>query len=85
MELNSQIIGFFSESIFNNRPVMIFIRNNKKLLGYIRAYDRHMNLVLENVKEIRTIRNAKGKLEFHEKYFSKLILRGDSIVLSLRI
>ena len=31
---------------------MISLRNNRKLLGRVRAFDRHMNLILENVQEV---------------------------------
>lgn len=34
--------------------VLINCRNNKKLLGRVRAFDRHCNMVLENVKEMWT-------------------------------
>jgi len=28
------------------------LRNNKKLLARVKAFDRHANMVLENVKEV---------------------------------
>jgi hypothetical protein len=34
--------------------VLINCRNNHKLLGRIKAFDRHCNLVLENVREMWT-------------------------------
>ena len=34
--------------------VLINCRNNKKLLGRVRAFDRHCNMVLENVREMWT-------------------------------
>lgn len=43
--------------------VLINCRNNKKLLGRVKAFDRHCNMVLENVKEMWTElpRTGKGK------------------------
>jgi small nuclear ribonucleoprotein D2 len=43
--------------------VLINCRNNKKLLGRVKAFDRHCNMVLENVKEMWTEvpRSGKGK------------------------
>ena len=35
----------------NNTQVLIICRNNKKLLGQVKASDRHCNMVLEKVKE----------------------------------
>lgn len=72
-----------SESIKNNRPLIIFLRNNRKLIGYLRAYDRHMNLILENVKEIQSKETQNKNKNFYERYFSKLVLRGDSVVIIL--
>jgi small nuclear ribonucleoprotein D2 len=72
-----------SESIKNNRPLIIFLRNNRKLIGYLRAYDRHMNLILENVKEIQSKETSSKTRNFNERYFSKLVLRGDSVVIIL--
>ena len=34
--------------------VLINCRNNKKLLARVKAFDRHCNMVLENVKELWT-------------------------------
>lgn len=36
------------------KQVLINCRNNKKLLGRVRAFDRHCNMVLENVREMWT-------------------------------
>ncbi len=44
--------------------VLISCRNNRKLLARVKAFDRHCNMVLENVKEMWTEagpRNAAGK------------------------
>ena len=34
--------------------VLINCRNNRKLLGRVKAFDRHCNMILENVKEMWT-------------------------------
>ena len=43
--------------------VLINCRNNRKLLGRVKAFDRHCNMVLENVKEmwIEVPKSGKGK------------------------
>jgi small nuclear ribonucleoprotein D2 len=43
--------------------VLISLRNNRKLLARVKAFDRHCNMVLENVKEMwtETPTNANGK------------------------
>ena len=36
----------------NHTRVLINFRHNRKLLGRVRAFDRHLNMVLEEVKEM---------------------------------
>ena len=69
---------------------MINVRNNHKLLARVKAFDRHCNMVLENVKEIWTEvpKSGKGKNKSKpvnkERYTSKMFLRGDSVILVLK-
>jgi small nuclear ribonucleoprotein (snRNP)-like protein len=43
------------------RPqVLINCRNNHKLLARVKAFDRHCNMILENVKEMWTEVRGKG-------------------------
>ncbi|KAB8085370.1 hypothetical protein EE612_008192, partial [Oryza sativa] len=70
--------------------VLINCRNNKKLLGRVRAFDRHCNMVLENVREMWTEvpKTGKGKkkslLVNMDRFISKMFLRGDSVIIVLR-
>ncbi|CAN6712562.1 unnamed protein product [Malus baccata var. baccata] len=87
------------EEEFNNGPlsvllmsVLINCRNNRKLLGRVRAFDRHCNMVLENVREMWTEvpKTGKGKKKAQsvnkDRFMSKMFLRGDSVsLLSLGI
>ncbi|TKC48070.1 hypothetical protein EI555_017416 [Monodon monoceros] len=63
---------------------------NKKLLGHVKAFDRHCNMVLENVKELWTEvpKNGKGKEKSkpvnEDHYISKMCLRGASVIVVLR-
>ena len=41
--------------------MLINCRNNRKLLGRVKAFDRHCNMVLENVKEMWTEARAARK------------------------
>ena len=63
--------------------VFVNCRNCRKLFGRIKAFDRHMNLVMEDVQEFWTEIKG-GASENKERFISKLFLRGDSIVLILR-
>uniref|UniRef100_A0A5F9CH60 Small nuclear ribonucleoprotein Sm D2 n=1 Tax=Oryctolagus cuniculus TaxID=9986 RepID=A0A5F9CH60_RABIT len=74
----------------NNTQVLINCRNNKKLLGRVKAFDRHCNMVLENVKEMWTEvpKSGKGKEKSKpvnkDHYISKMFLRGDSSCLVVK-
>ena len=73
-----------------NMQVLINCRNNKKLLGRVKAFDRHCNMVLENVREMWTElpKAGKGKKKSKpvnkDRFISKMFLRGDSIIIVLR-
>jgi small nuclear ribonucleoprotein (snRNP)-like protein len=53
-EFNTGPLSVLTQSVKNNTQVLINCRNNKKLLGRVKAFDRHCNMVLENVKEMWT-------------------------------
>ena len=73
-------------------PVQVLIncRNNRKLLARVKAFDRHFNMVLENVKEMwtETPRAGKGQKKSKpvnkDRNIAKMFLRGDSVILVLR-
>ena len=71
-----------------NSQVLINCRNNRKLLGRVKAFDRHLNLLVENVKEVWTERNEIKESRMatinKDRFISKLFLRGDSIILVLK-
>ncbi|OEL18508.1 putative small nuclear ribonucleoprotein Sm D2 [Dichanthelium oligosanthes] len=96
---NTQVGGFPLENIISSLlsvcidflvRVLINCRNNKKLLGRVRAFDRHCNMVLENVREMWTEvpKTGKGKKKAlpvnKDRFISKMFLRGDSVIIVLR-
>ena len=40
--------------------ILVNCRNNKRLLGRLKAFDRHFNMVLEEVRRCR-LNNARGE------------------------
>jgi small nuclear ribonucleoprotein D2 len=60
-EFNTGPLSVLTESVKNNTQVLINCRNNKKLLGRVKAFDRHCNMVLEGVKEMWTELPRSGK------------------------
>jgi small nuclear ribonucleoprotein D2 len=51
-EFNTGPLSVLTQSVKNNTQILINCRNNHKLLGRVKAFDRHCNMVLENVKEV---------------------------------
>lgn len=47
-------LSVLQSSVRNHTQILIALRNNKKLLARVKAFDRHSNMVLENVKEMWT-------------------------------
>src|SRR6218665_538831 len=51
-QFNIGPLSLLTESVKTNNQVLINCRNNKKLLGRVKAFDRHFNMVLTDVKEM---------------------------------
>ncbi|KAG4303210.1 hypothetical protein PCK1_000548 [Pneumocystis canis] len=88
-EFNTGPLSVLQQAVRNHNQVLISCRNNHKLLARVKAFDRHSNMVLENVKEMwtETPRNSKGKKGKpvnKDRFISKMFLRGDSVILVLR-
>lgn len=72
------------ESVKDQKQVLINLRNNRKLLGKVKAFDRHCNMVLENVQEMWTEYPKNGVPKPKTRFIRKMFLRGDSVILVLR-
>lgn len=78
-------LSLLTNVVRDNAQVLVSCRNNRKLLGRVRAFDRHCNLVLEGVREIWPETTKKGKAPINkDRFISKLFVRGDSVVMILR-
>ena len=73
-------------AVKNNSPVLISLRNNHKLMGRVKAFDRHCNLVMEGVKEFWTEPAGKkgGEPVNRDRKIGKLFVRGDSVVIVVK-
>ncbi|KAL3809897.1 hypothetical protein ACHAXA_008549, partial [Cyclostephanos tholiformis] len=86
-DLKSGPFSVLYKAVQGNTQVLINVRNNHKILGRVKAYDRHMNLLLEDVKEMWTefSKGGKGRKRGQsmnkDRYVSKMFLRGDSVIL----
>lgn len=75
-EFSTGPLSVLTQSVKNNTQVLINCRNNKKLLGRVKAFDRHCNMVLENVKEMWTEvpRTGKGKKVLCFQYITYIFI-----------
>lgn len=76
-------MSLIHEAMTIRAPVIISLRNNHKIIARVKSFDRHCNMVLENVKEIWTEKEG-NKLNNKERFISKLFLRGDSVIVVLK-
>uniref|UniRef100_A0A803L9T3 Small nuclear ribonucleoprotein Sm D2 n=1 Tax=Chenopodium quinoa TaxID=63459 RepID=A0A803L9T3_CHEQI len=90
-EFNTGPLSVLMMSVKNNTRVLINCRNNKKLLGQVRAFDRHCNMVLEDAMRSGprfTPKTGKGKKKAQpvnkDRVIIKMFLRGDSVIIVLR-
>jgi small nuclear ribonucleoprotein D2 len=89
-EFRTGPLSVLTTSVKTNSQVLINVRNNHKLLGRVKAFDRHCNMILENVTEMwteipKTGKGKKGSRPVNkDRFVNKMFLRGDSVVLVLR-
>jgi small nuclear ribonucleoprotein D2 len=80
-------MAVLTSAVRNHTQVLISCRNNRKLLARVKAFDRHFNMVLENVREVWTEKGRRGKGKKKavptnkDRFISKMFLRGDSVIL----
>ncbi|KAI4294486.1 Sm-like ribonucleoprotein [Schizophyllum commune] len=82
-EISQGPLSVLQQAVRNHTQVLISLRNDKKLLARVKAFDRHSNMVLENMwTEIPKGKNKKPVNK--DRFISKMFLRGDSVILILR-
>lgn len=69
--MTSRPFDLLNESI--GKEVLVVLKDNIRIRGTLKAFDVHMNIVLENAAQIE---NGEMKTKY-----GKLILRGDTVVL----
>jgi small nuclear ribonucleoprotein D2 len=62
-EFRTGPLSLLTDAVKNNTQVLIACRNNRKLLARVKAFDRHCNMVLEDVTELwqETPKSSKAK------------------------
>merc|ERR1719245_1959661 len=59
-EFQTGPLSVLTQSVKNNTQVLINCRNNRRLLGRVKAFDRHCNMVLVDAKEMWTENTKTG-------------------------
>ncbi|KAI9718070.1 MAG: mRNA splicing protein [Candelaria pacifica] len=76
-EFTSGPLSILQTAVRSHTQVLISCRNNRKLLARVKAFDRHCNMVLENVKEMwtetpRVASGKKGRPVNKDRFISKM-------------
>ncbi|EEA06074.1 LSM domain-containing protein [Cryptosporidium muris RN66] len=90
---NEGPLSLLSECVRTNTQILVNCRNNRKILGRVKAFDRHCNLLLTDVREIWTEavktnssqkKKSSNRFINKDRFISKLFVRGDSVILILK-
>jgi small nuclear ribonucleoprotein D2 len=78
-EFTAGPLSILQTAVRNHTQVLISCRNNRKLLARVKAFDRHCNMVLENVKEMWTeapvnAQGKKGRPVNKDRFISKMFV-----------
>lgn len=78
-EFSAGPLSILQTAVRSHTQVLISIRNNRKLLARVKAFDRHCNMVLENVKEMwtetpRLANGKKGRPVNKDRFISKMFV-----------
>ncbi|KAI9673110.1 MAG: hypothetical protein M1829_004424 [Trizodia sp. TS-e1964] len=84
-EFASGPLSILQTAVRSHTQVLISCRNNRKLLARVKAFDRHCNMVLENVKEMWTetpggAGGKKGRPVNKDRFVSKILSFGDEAI-----
>ncbi len=87
MEQDEAGIGPFellSDAVEKGYKVIIACRNDRKLWGKAKAFDKHFNLILEDVTEVWSTKLPGGKVSNQTRHIGKMLIRGDSVISVVR-
>lgn len=82
-EMKHGPMSLIRDAMLQRTPIIISLRNNHKLIARVKSFDKHCNMVLENVKEIWTEKVNEKKVN-RERFIAKLFLRGDSVIVVVK-
>jgi len=71
-----------ADAVYNKKPLLVSLRSNRKLYGFVKAVDRHWNMILEHVIELssQTVKGNDNSVKVVTRNINRLFLRGDNII-----
>lgn len=82
LDLKNGPFSVLQSAMETNTKVIVRCRFDRMLVGYVRAFDKHFNMLLTDVNEVVT--NSKDG-EAQQRVISTIVLRGDSVVYVLKL
>eukprot|EP01013_Petalomonas_cantuscygni_P035538 TRINITY_DN6415_c0_g1_i1.p2 TRINITY_DN6415_c0_g1~~TRINITY_DN6415_c0_g1_i1.p2 ORF type:complete len:178 (-),score=18.59 TRINITY_DN6415_c0_g1_i1:115-648(-) len=91
-EMQTGPMSILYHAVKTGEPILVHCRNDRKLCGRLKMFDRHFNMILLGVEEIWSAvpRSGKGRKKAtaaavpRQRFISRLFLRGDSVILVVR-
>lgn len=75
LQSTSNPYEFFEEALHASEPIIVHLQNGRRVIGILRAYDRHLNLVFATAREAW----EECGVEF-TKERQGFMLRGDTVL-----
>lgn len=82
IDLKGGPFSVLNSAMETRSQVIVRCRFDKMLIGYVRAFDKHFNLLLTNVQEVS---DSQEEGETKHRTFNSVVLRGDSVVYVLKL
>ena len=75
-------MGPLVTAVYDKQPILVALRSNRKLYGFVKAVDRHWNMILEHCIEIsqEPSRPSAPTPTPKRRQINRLFLRGDNVV-----
>jgi small nuclear ribonucleoprotein D2 len=86
-QLNKGPFELLKTAVRQKLPILVKCRHNKSIYGRVKAFDKHFNLLMEDVVEIwqavpHHLKGTPGAEKTTQtRNISKLFLRGDGVIL----